>query len=84
MDIRARVQEFMGKHNEEFPAKKVYHCIKPEKIRILLLESWLSVRTAVKNMPHYTGCAIRLVIDAVIVSTMVLICSVTTPCPFAA
>lgn len=32
-DIRARVQEFMGKHNEEFPAKKVYHHITPLKVQ---------------------------------------------------
>lgn len=26
-DIRDRVKEFMGRHNEEFPAKKVTNCM---------------------------------------------------------
>lgn len=26
-DIRNRVKEFMGRHNEEFPAKKVTNCM---------------------------------------------------------
>lgn len=37
-DIRERVKEFMGKHNEEFPAKKVYyHDVAAQRTTIRML-----------------------------------------------
>ena len=44
-DIRDRVKEFMGKHNEEFPAKKVRQSF--EHLRVHYCMCWYTVAAAI-------------------------------------